>query len=199
MSEVTSIKVDAAQRLRRNFHPSEVRQRTQSGLKLDYIDIATTINRFLDEMGLDWEWTITKTELIDADKNDRRGNKLWIGLVEGAITVHDDGNIITRSGVGAGESSDPDMAVKTAMAEALKKAGHTFGVGLYLWDEGERDAVGAYRDAMASNSVPALKKLVAKLAQDQGIESVTKENLAGFFNVTEADLDNPDVLRKILS
>jgi hypothetical protein len=71
--------------------------------------------------------------------------------------------MISRDGIGAGLNFDPDTAVKTAQAEALKKACHQFGIALYLWDSAERDFVELQRQA-ATNDV-ALKQLVVAYTQ----------------------------------
>ncbi|MEM2991059.1 MAG: Rad52/Rad22 family DNA repair protein [Halobacteria archaeon] len=60
-------------------------------------------------------------------------------------------------GVGADVDSDPDKAVKTALAEAIKKAGHQFGIALYLWDEKERQAV---EEALGKQQTKVPRKVI---------------------------------------
>ena len=44
----------------------------------------------------------------------------------------------SHTGVGADVSFDLDKAVKTALAEAIKKACHQYGIALELWEEERR-------------------------------------------------------------
>lgn len=65
-------------------------------------------------------------------------------------------------------NSDPDMAMKTALAEAIKKAGHQLGIALYLWDETARERAEQRRAlAKATDSEATLKRAVFKLAQER--------------------------------
>jgi hypothetical protein len=71
--------------------------------------------------------------------------------------------MIQRDGIGANVNFDPDTAVKSAQAEALKKACHQFGIALYLWSEQERDFVALQKSA-STNDV-ALKQLAVAYTQ----------------------------------
>jgi hypothetical protein len=70
---------------------------------------------------------------------------------------------VARDGIGANTNFDPDTAVKSAQAEALKKACHQFGIALYLWDVAERDFVELQRRAKTDDG--ALKHLVVAYTQ----------------------------------
>jgi hypothetical protein len=71
--------------------------------------------------------------------------------------------VVVRDGIGSNINFDPDTAVKTAQAEALKKACHQYGIALYLWKEAERDFIALQKSA-ANNDV-ALKQLVVAYTQ----------------------------------
>jgi hypothetical protein len=71
--------------------------------------------------------------------------------------------VVVRDGIGSNVNFDPDTAVKSAQAEALKKACHQYGIALYLWKEAERDFVALQKSA-ANNDV-ALKQLVVAYTQ----------------------------------
>jgi hypothetical protein len=70
---------------------------------------------------------------------------------------------ISRDGIGSSINFDPDTSVKTAQAEALKKACHQFGIALYLWQEAERDFI-ALQKAASTDDI-ALKSLAVAYTQ----------------------------------
>lgn len=75
-------------------------------------------------------------------------------LVTVEVTIHG----VTRAGTGGdyGAADDVDKLIKTAYAEAIKKAGHEFGVGLYLWDEEERALIeSAQQQGLTGQVAPA--------------------------------------------
>ena len=181
---------NAFEDVRKPFHPDQVsRRETFKGSKvwLDYVDIPSTINRLLDVFKENWEWVITKSE-CNVLRETEKGPE-FLGIVEGYLML--DG--VKRHGVGAGINRDPDTAIKTADAEALKKASNKFGVALELWDESARDAVAAYR----SNDLSSLKAQVAAKVKEMG-KPVTKESIAETFGVSIDSLSDPDVLKEIL-
>jgi hypothetical protein len=166
--------------LTEKFHPSLVRK-NQSGQ--DYVAIDGYINRLNDVLGHAWAWEINSSEFYpDAAPTTKNGKPQYVAIVRGTLTIilsdvgvvtiggEDDDAFLTtqkamisRDGIGAGLNFDPDTAVKTAQAEALKKACHQFGIALYLWDSAERDFVELQRQA-ATNDV-ALKQLVVAYTQ----------------------------------
>lgn len=117
------------------FPIEDVKQRSQGGRKLDYISIDATIRRLNDVLGTDWSFSIRRSDLSVLPSGG------YLAVVEGEIAALDK----TAAGVGADVAPDADKAIKTALAEALKKAGHQFGIGLYLWDEAEREIVAKQR------------------------------------------------------
>lgn len=120
------------------FPIDDVKQRRQGGRMLDYISIDATIRRLNDVLGTDWSFDIRNSDVQLLD------NGSYLATVSGTIAALGK----TASGVGADIAPDPDKAIKTALAEALKKAGHQFGIGLYLWDEGEREIVAKQRKGL---------------------------------------------------
>jgi hypothetical protein len=83
--------------------------------------------------------------------------------------------------------------VKTALAEALKKAGHQYGVGLYLWDESEREAVAQGR-ANAATEFRALQMQAKAL-----YPGATAEEIATNLGITVEGLRDPEVLKAALA
>ena len=152
MSETSSV----LEALAADFPKSEVRQRDGGrGVKLDYIDVVQTITRLTDVLGANWDWRVldAKVELVEQD-----GPK-FLAYERGELVVTLEGGVvITRGGAGADvDARDPDKAIKTADAEALKKAGHKFQIALYLWDESKRDEIAEFRK-LTKASLPQLKK-----------------------------------------
>jgi hypothetical protein len=99
--------------------------------------------------------------------------------------------MISRDGIGAGVNFDPDTAVKTAQAEALKKACHQYGIALYLWDSAERDFVELQRQAAKSDV--ALKQLVVAYTQrvlelDPGVMP-EKDQMTTALGIDELEVD----------
>jgi hypothetical protein len=163
------------------FHPSLVKK-NQSGQ--DYVAIDDYINRLNEVLGHAWAWQINDWKLYpDAAPPTKNGKPQYLAVVQGSLTIflHDIGVIsvgaeddddaflttqkavVVRDGIGSNVNFDPDTAVKSAQAEALKKACHQYGIALYLWKEAERDFVALQKSA-ANNDV-ALKQLVVAYTQ----------------------------------
>jgi len=114
------------------------------------------------------------------------------------------GDTIERGGVGADTAPDPDKAYKTALAEAIKKAGNQFGIALELWDADHRDNLDAQRKIGTMN-LNQLKGAVVDRAGREGVDLdvaaplTLRKNLVTHFGLVDAgELDNPDVLREVL-
>jgi hypothetical protein len=163
------------------FHPSLVKK-NQSGQ--DYVAIDDYINRLNEVLGHAWAWQINDWKLYpDAAPPTKNGKPQYLAVVQGSLTIflHDIGVIsvgaeddddaflttqkavVVRDGIGSNVNFDPDTAVKSAQAEALKKACHQYGIALYLWKEAEREFVALQKSA-ANNDV-ALKQLVVAYTQ----------------------------------
>lgn len=102
-------------------------------------------------------------------------------------------------GVGAMKSADPDMALKSAVSEAIKNAAKNgWGVGLELWDEDYRKTLDSKR-ALLSGSETALKREVFRIAKERlGIDTPTGAQVAKVFGRKAGELADPAVLREIL-
>ena len=163
------------------FHPSLVKK-NQSGQA--YVSIDDYINRLNNVLGHAWAWQINDWKLYpDAAPDTSKGKKQYLAVVQGSLSIfltdigvissggEDDEDaflttqkaVIVRDGIGGDIGYDPDKALKTAQAEALKKACHQYGIALYLWKEAERDFVALQKSA-ANNDV-ALKQLVVSYTQ----------------------------------
>ncbi len=163
--------------LTERFHPSLIKK-NQSGQ--DYVSIDGYINRLNDVLGAMWSWNINNWQIADAAPT-KSGKPQYTAVVQGTLTIMitdigvvsvgiDEDSFLTsqraqisRDGIGANTNFDPDTAVKSAQAEALKKACHQYGIALYLWSEAERDFIALQKSA-ALNDL-ALKQLVMAYTQ----------------------------------
>lgn len=178
------------------FHPSQVKKNQSNQ---DYISIDGYINRLNDVLGASWSWSVNNWEFRDGPPT-AKGKPQYIAVANGTLTINDSvlGIHSSRDGIGAGFNFDPDTAVKTAQAEALKKACHQFGIALYLWDEEEREWVQQQRDAV-SNDV-ALKKVVMeytiKALNLDPYEAPSREQIIECLGTDDLSVEN---MRMILS
>lgn len=153
---------DYLQKLQDNFDKrfpvDQVQQRDGGfGKKLDYIPIDKVYNRMNSLLPVGYNWII-KDFVFQGDSV----------IVIGRIEIPVNGKVITRDGIGSDKlGKDVDKAVKTAMAEAFKKATHTLGIGLYLWEQSERDNL--------------VKERVEQKAKDS--TSYSKEQLENMKNI----------------
>jgi hypothetical protein len=165
--------------LTEKFHPSLVKKNQSNQ---DYVAIDGYINRLNEVLGHAWAWQINSWKIKDAPPT-KSGKPQYMAVVQGTLTIilsdigvitvggDDDEEpylttqkaMISRDGIGANVNFDPDTAVKSAQAEALKKACHQYGIALYLWDAAERDFVELQRQASKNDT--ALKQLVVSYTQ----------------------------------
>lgn len=192
--------------LSERFHHSQVRKNQSNQ---DYVSIDGYINRLNDVLGHKWAWSVNKWELRDAAPT-KSGKPQYLAVVSGTLIImlddigvvsvgDGDGGFLTsqrglisRDGIGAGLNFDPDTAVKTGQAEALKKACHQFGIALYLWSENERDYVDLQRKAM--NDDISLKKLVMDYVVNQmaldPFESPDRESIVECLGTEDLSVEN---------
>jgi hypothetical protein len=174
------------------FEPSQHKSRTQGGKALTYISIDATINRVNEVLGT--TWTVlpqSNTQLMPLEDG-------YLAKTELFIEAEIDGVKKVLYGVGAMTNRDPDMAMKTALAEAFKKAWHQAGVALYLWDPAARDEV-ASKSKWATATLAAKKKEVKRLAAAKlDVENPTAKQVAEAFGFTAPDLAEDETIDAIL-
>lgn len=108
-------------------------------LYLTYVGIEHVIARFNAVLGGRWSWTVLDIKTSGPDDKPRI-------IVHGRISFEDNlGKTWHRDGLGAAQwqsqADDLDKIVKSAQAEAFKKASHQFGMAGYLWDKGLADQI----------------------------------------------------------
>lgn len=174
------------------FHGSDVKSRTQQGTQLDYVPIDAVIRRYL-EAAPDYQHDVEMVKVEVGPNTTSSGKPMYIAVAKATIVAFG----VARGGLGAGENHDLDTAVKTADAEAFKKAANKFGTALELWDPTARGKVALWRKA-AGGDENALKQYVFALAADlTGEKPKTKAAVAKAFGMKEAELNDVAVLRKI--
>lgn len=192
--------------LTRKFHPSLVKKNQSNQ---DYVAIDGYINRLNDVLGHGWTWSINTWKIMDAAPT-KSGKAQYTAVVQGTLGIflsdvgvislgEDDDSFLTtqkaivyRDGIGANTNFDPDTAVKSAQAEALKKACHQFGIALYLWDAAERDYVELQRRSVSDDI--ALKQLVVAYTQrvlelDPGTMP-DKDQMIEVLDIKDLDVDS---------
>lgn len=110
----------------RPFLPEECKKRRgPGGAELTYVDQHAVISRLNEAFGVGgWSWEL-RAEVCD-------GSVMVTGslVVDGAR--HDGCSIEPLGG-----SRDPEVAIKIADTDALKRAARLFGVGLHLYDKND--------------------------------------------------------------
>ena len=190
--------IELLAKLSEPFKVEEVKQRNQGGRTLDYISIDATIRRFNEVLGTDWATVGVDTSVILLPHPDNKGNPQYLATVSLTLKALEKEAL----GVGADVATDPDKAVKTALAEALKKAGHQFGVGLYLWEEEARDRLVMQRKA-ASGDLGTLQALVKDKYMSERREDPSApfdvENMCKHYGIKDEDLRDTGALLKLLA
>lgn len=176
------------ERLSRRF-PAQAVDKNPKGFH--YISIDATIKRLNEVLGTEWalNYESGSIQLLDpADVTYGRNAKPgYLAHVVASIQALG----TNRFGVGSDFADDADKSFKTAQAEALKKAGHQYGIGLYLWDERERRLVDLVREGN-------FKMAVQTLAAIEGVPA-NAEDIAAHFNTPVEELQHANVLDDILT
>ncbi len=171
------------------------RRGAAGGPELTYISIDQTIKRLNDVLGPGWDTRAISTITPEAGRN---GGTTYLAVCELHMDANVDGTTKTAYGVGAMKNPDPDMALKSALAEAIKKAGHQLGIGLHLWDKDTRERIERKMD-LAKASDAKLKAAVYQIARDRLDKTKpTAAEVAKLFGKTTQEMVEPDVNREIL-
>lgn len=200
-------KAAVIEQLRAPFKTSEVKQREGGrGKMLDYIAIDSVINRLLD-VTPDYETIDPVVELkgpIDTTRKRRDGTTYQVDCYLGVVTLVLIVEGRRHVGVGADFDEDPDKVIKTALAEAIKKAANQVGVALYLWKEEARAEVARQRDLGKGDDPAALKRELVRIATAGGVEldasdpEGNAQKLADFFQVPVDALQDAATLRGLV-
>lgn len=172
-----------------------------------YIAIDSMINRFNEVFGLNWSQTIDKASIDFCDDYGTLDDgstglisKFWFANAKVSIEVGAPSTWVKRQGVGSAKAPfkmDPDMVIKTALANAFKKAANYFGVGQYLWKQSERDAITVLMEFESGNSTPALIVLKDQAMRKSGIDG--KLTIKEIGEILEKDLTTNEGIKNALS
>lgn len=172
-----------------------------------YVAIDDVYNRLDNVLGADWNLNVLNAQchLIPREQKTygRAEKTAFNAVVSVEIEATVDGVLSRRAGVGADFADDPDKAIKTALANAVKKAANGFGVGRYLWKEEERAAID--QSLAAAADVTVLKAKVFALAKEDGVDFEGKSKaevaqaLADHFAVAVTDLASATTLNEIIT
>lgn len=176
------------------FEAGQHKTRSQGGQTLTYVSIDATINRVNEVLGSAWSVLPSSSTQVMPLENG------YLAKTELFIQAEIDGRQKVLYGVGAMVNRDPDMAMKTALAEALKKAFHQAGVALYLWDPAARDEIAA-KSKWSTATLAAKKKEVKRLASvkaEIAVDKITAKQVAEAFGFTAADLAEDSTIDAIL-
>ncbi len=148
---------DWQEQLSAEFPLSSISLRENSGVELCYLDITSILTRLDEVCGPNWslntEPNFPKVDTIYKGNKSDGDNKYSVHAVTSVVIsifdwIEENGTwrhvlLSSRSGVGGDNISTVDVPrseqidkiLKTAHAEAIKKAAHQFGIGRYLWDD----------------------------------------------------------------
>jgi hypothetical protein len=178
-------------KLREPFPVEQVKQRPGGrGMMLDYVPIETVLERLL---------TVAPEYSIENASSHLLGDNVAVASLE--LVIGDKRGF----GVGAMKNPDPDMALKSAVSEAIKNAAKNgFGVALELWDQEHREELEAQRQGgqvvplpTADDELTQLKNRVADLAVAAGVER-TGPAIASHFNIPIEQLQDRETLERLV-
>lgn len=178
-----------------------------------YIGIERHIARWNQVCGSQWSLEVkdVRFDLANGLTYGRAQKPAAYATVVVAISAVLDGYPVTREGVGGdyGAADDVDKLVKTALAEAIKKAGNEFGIGLELWDEEERALIDSAQQQgltgqvvvraqpLEADELTELKNRVADIAVLAGVER-TGPAIAAHFGIEVEQLQDKGALETIV-
>lgn len=128
--------------------PEQVRQRSESGRRFDYITARTVMNRLDSVIGPECWWDsyeILETREIPGAR------PTWVVTVRCKLSVQVAGACITKEGIGSDKHQDLTIAMMAGESTALKRAGVKFGIGRELYGDG----VASYDDGPEADDAAA--------------------------------------------
>lgn len=125
------------------FHPRQIRQRSQAGRQLSYITARVAANR-LDEVLGPENWKTDYSETKDGIKC-----RIWFRMEEGAEWLW------KENGGGFAGMSEEDNNEKSGYSDAFKRTAVELGVGRHLYQDGVPNFGVALPPVPASASSPA--------------------------------------------
>lgn len=177
--------------LTRKFDPAVFKFNQQGHV---YIPVEHFLDRLITVMGPAWGSTTRDSSLQLGPNKTSSGKVQWVSHAAVDVWIRDDESyIVTRTGMGADENFDPNTAMKTALAEAFKKACNQHDIGRYLLgkENPERDIHVQHHEALKSGDIKDIKRALTWAAELDGVE-ITPGSLAVAYKVKTKDLQEFD-------
>jgi DNA repair and recombination protein RAD52 len=170
--------------LRAKLDASHVKERSQAGRSLSYIEGWHAIAEANRIFGFDaWDRETIDLRQLGAVYDNAKGNKVVNYMARVRIIVRAGNAVIVRDGCGFGSGIDRDegqaheSALKEAETDAMKRALMTFGnpFGLALYDKKQENVVTADRKAQEGLAVVMLTA-IDKCATSQELQDWWKQH-----------------------
>lgn len=175
--------------LTRKFDPAIFKFNQQGHV---YIAVEHFLDRLISVMGPRWASTTKDSALQLGPNTTSTGKVQWVANAAVDLSLFDsDLGWVNRGGMGADENFDPNTAMKTALAEAFKKACNQHDIGRYLLgkDNPERDIQVQHHEALLSEDLKDIKLALQWAAELDGVP-INPGALAEAYGVTAKDLQS---------
>jgi len=116
----------------KKVNPEWLQEQTRGGRTFSYIPIDKVIRTLNENFKDEWNVEITEMHTVPGPNI---GFVMSVRLTIRNTVRYGTGADIHKPGRSGNNPVDPDKIVKTAYANAIKKAANMFGLGLELWDE----------------------------------------------------------------
>lgn len=200
MSAVTAKVTGLTQALNASLDSSVVKQREQSGVKLDYVESWYVIGQLNEVFGFDgWDRETISVNLIQSDTNSN-GKARVAYTAQCVLTVRfPEGQVVKRYGTGFGNGFDNDpgkaheSAIKEAESDAMKRAAMTLGnrFGLALYDKTKANVMdaGEAERLLVKKAADRWKQLGGKKEQWMQLESEMEKSKKATMSIASFVVD----------
>lgn len=189
--------------LQKKLDKKVIRQREESGIRLDYLEGWYVIDKMNEIFGFG-NWSYEVKELVEVSKNTNQKGNLEIGY-RARVSVSVLGRaVIQREDVGFGngiarqEYKAHENAGKEAVTDALKRACRTFGdvFGNTLYDKEKRGVCDFDAEAKAQ-----ISQIIKELAPKENVRSVAewiKNNGLDITHNPQGVLEDVETLKAVI-
>lgn len=194
-------------KLQAKLEPSVIRQREESGFKLDYLEGWYVIDKLNEIFGFG-NWNYEIKELVEVSKNINQKNNIEIGYrarvrleVLGRVVVYRE-DVGFGNGIARQEYKAHENAGKEAVTDALKRACRTFGnvFGNTLYDKEKKGVRNPEKEAHEAKS--KIIEIIKELAPKESVKNVAdyiKNNGIDISSDPLGALENEEALRALIA
>lgn len=194
-------------KLQAKLEPSVIRQREESGFKLDYLEGWYVIDKLNEIFGFG-NWNYEIKELVEVSKNINQKNNIEIGYrarvrleVLGRVAVSRE-DVGFGNGIARQEYKAHENAGKEAVTDALKRACRTFGnvFGNTLYDKEKKGVRNPEKEAHEAKS--KIIEIIKELAPKESVKNVAdyiKNNGIDISSDPLGALENEEALRGLIA